>query len=122
MTIEQCYQQLHGDYTQVLRRIPSAALVERFAGKFLNDGSYSDLCGAMESGSTEEAFQAAHTLRGVSANLSFSQLSASAGRLTEALRGVSGEIPPEAHSAMEQVKRDYQMTAEAIRAFQQNRN
>lgn len=120
MTIEQCYQRLHGDYAQVLRRIPSPALVERFVGKFLNDGSFSDLREAMEAGSAEKAFRAAHTLKGVSANLSFDQLSTSAGQLTEVLRGASGEIPSAAVPIMEQVQSDYQMTADAIRIFQMN--
>ena len=42
MTIEQCYEQLHGDYAQVIQRLPSPALVERFIGKFLDDASISE--------------------------------------------------------------------------------
>ena len=71
MTIEQCYEQLHGDYAQVIQRLPSPALVERFIGKFLDDGSFSELTSAMAAGQTEAAFRAAHTLKGVSANLGF---------------------------------------------------
>lgn len=122
MTIEQCYQQLHGDYAQVLQRLPSAALVERFVGKFLDDGSYSELAGAMEAGQTEIAFRAAHTLKGVSANLGFEQLRSSASDLTELLRGKTGPMPAEAAALMEQVSRDYQMTTDAIRAFRGERS
>lgn len=118
MTIEQCYQRLNGDFAQAVRRMSGTALVERLVVKFLNDGTFPDLCKAMDSGSAEKAFQAAHTLKGVTANMGFSQLQASAGQLTEALRGISGSIPPAAIAAMEQVKGDYQMTVEAIRAFQ----
>ena len=50
MTIEQCYEQLHGDYAQVIQRLPSPALVERFLGKFLDDGSFSELTSAMAAG------------------------------------------------------------------------
>ena len=74
MTIEQCYEQLHGDYAQVIQRLPSPALVERFLGKFLDDGSFSELTSAMAAGQTEAAFRAAHTLKGVSANLGFERL------------------------------------------------
>lgn len=122
MTIEQCYQQLHGDYAQVLQRLPSPALVERFVGKFLNDGSFSELAGAMEAGQTELAFRAAHTLKGVSANLGFEQLRQSASNLTEALRGKTGALPAEAAPLMEQVRQDYNMTVDAIRAYQAERS
>ena len=122
MTIEQCYQQLHGDYAQVLQRLPSPALVERFIGKFLDDGSFSELSSAMAAGQTETAFRAAHTLKGVSANLGFEQLRQSASNLTELLRGKTGTVPAEAFPLMEQVRQDYEMTAYAIRAYRAERS
>lgn len=121
MTIEQCYEQLHGDYAQVIQRLPSPALVERFLGKFLDDGSFSELTSAMAAGQTETAFRAAHTLKGVSANLGFEQLRQSASALTEFLRGKAEPVPAEALPLMEQVRRDYQMTVDAIRAYRAER-
>lgn len=121
MTIEQCYEQLHGDYAQVIQRLPSPALVERFIGKFLDDGSFSELMSAMAAGQTEAAFRAAHTLKGVSANLGFEQLRQSASVLTEFLRGKAEPVPAEALPLLEQVRRDYQMTVDAIRAYRAER-
>ena len=121
MTIEQCYEQLHGDYAQVIQRLPSPALVERFLGKFLDDGSFSELTSAMAAGQTEAAFRAAHTLKGVSANLGFEQLRQSSSALTEFLRGKAEPVPAEALPLMEQVRRDYQMTVDAIRAYRAER-
>ena len=121
MTIEQCYEQLHGDYAQVIQRLPSPALVERFIGKFLDDGSFSELTSAMAAGQTEAAFRAAHTLKGVSANLGFEQLRQSASVLTEFLRGKADPVPAEALPLLEQVRRDYQMTVDAIRAYRAER-
>lgn len=121
MTIEQCYEQLHGDYAQVIQRLPSPALVERFIGKFLDDGSFSELTSAMAVGQTEAAFRAAHTLKGVSANLGFEQLRQSASTLTEFLRGKAEPVPAEALPLLEQVRRDYQMTVDAIRAYRAER-
>lgn len=122
MTIEQCYEQLHGDYAQVIQRLPSPALVERFIGKFLDDGSFSELTSAMAAGQTEAAFRAAHTLKGVSANLGFEQLRQSASALTEFLRGKDEPVPAEALPLLEQVRRDYQMTVDAIRAYRAERS
>lgn len=121
MTIEQCYEQLHGDYAQVIQRLPSPALVERFIGKFLDDGSFSELTSAMAAGQTEAAFRAAHTLKGVSANLGFEQLRQSSSALTDFLRGKAEPVPAEALPLLEQVRRDYQMTVDAIRAYRAER-
>ena len=121
MTIEECYQKLHGDYAQVLQRLPSASLVERFVVKFLGDDSFVNLCKAMEAGKTEDAFRAAHTLKGVSANLGLEQLRSSASQLTELLRGETGPLPVAAEELMEQVRKDYALTAEAIEEFQASR-
>lgn len=117
MTIQQCYQALGGDYAQAEKRLPSASLIKRFITKFLDDGSFSALCQAMQSGQQEEAFRAAHTLKGVCANLSFDRLMASAGELTEVLRAQTGTIPESAAPLWGTVKQDYEATVSAIRAY-----
>lgn len=118
MTIEQCYQQLGGNYAQALSRLSSPALVEKFAQMFLRDTSFAELCAAVQAGRTEDAFRAAHTLKGVSANLSFDRLHHSASDLVELLRGKVDPLPPETAAMMERVTSDYQATVDAIRALQ----
>ena len=117
MTIQECYQVLGGDYAQVEKRLPGIHLIRRFIAKFLDDGSYPELCRAMEQGQTEESFRAAHTLKGVSANLGFDRLTASSGELTELLRGRTDGIPTEAVPLLDMVRQDYELTADAIRAY-----
>lgn len=117
MTIQECYQKLGGDYAQVEKRLPGIHLIRKFIAKFLDDGSYPELCRAMEQGQTEEAFRAAHTLKGVSANLGFDRLTASSGVLTELLRGRTDGIPTEAVPLLDMVRQDYELTADAIRAY-----
>lgn len=117
MTIQECYQKLGGDYAQVEKRLPGIHLIRRFIAKFLDDGSYPELCRAMEQGQTEEVFRAAHTLKGVSANLGFDRLTASSGELTELLRGRTDGIPTEAVPLLDIVRQDYELTADAIRAY-----
>ena len=117
MTIQECYQKLGGDYAQVEKRLPGIHLIRRFIAKFLDDGSYPELCRAMEQGQTEEAFRAAHTLKGVSANLGFDRLTASSGELTELLRGRTDGIPTETVPLLDMVRQDYELTADAIRAY-----
>ena len=83
MTIEQCYQALGGSFTEVSMRLPSVRLVEKFIEIFLDDGSFDELCRQVASGSRQEAFRAAHTLKGVCANLGFGRLLSSSSRLTD---------------------------------------
>ena len=117
MTMEECYQEIGGDFAEVSVRLPSPGLIEKFAGKFLEGKSFEMLCRAMNAGNREEAFRAAHTLKGVCANLSFRQLLNSVGQLTEELRPETETIPDTAASLMEEVQRDYQVTAAAIRRY-----
>lgn len=117
MTIQECYQNLGGDYAQVETRLPSVSLVKRFITKFLDDGSFSELCRTMESGQRAEAFRAAHTLKGVCANLCFDRLLTSASQLTELLRPETDTIPDGAAQLLEKIREDYAVTVGAIRAY-----
>ena len=117
MTIQECYQQLGGDFAQVEKRLLSANLVKKFIAKFLDDGSFSELCLAMKEGQLEKAFRAAHTLKGVSANLSLTRLLSSASQLAELLRAEAETIPADADLLFEEVKKDYELTVSVIRAY-----
>lgn len=114
MTLKECYAAMEGDYEDVLSRLRSERLVQKFLLKFLDDGSYDQLCQTMEVRDYSEAFRAAHTLKGVCQNLSFTKLGASSSDITEALRSGNAE---EAGSLIGRVQEDYEKTAEAIRAF-----
>ncbi|MGN0996284.1 MAG: Hpt domain-containing protein [Candidatus Ventricola sp.] len=117
MTIEDCYLAMGGDYAQVQKRLPSAALIKRFVAKFLSDDSFDQLCRAMQAGQREEAFRAAHTLKGVCANLGFDRLYGSASRLTEELRPEGSVIPAAAAELLAKVEQDYAETTGAIRTY-----
>lgn len=114
MNLKECYAALGGDYDGVISRLRSERMVQKFALKFLNDGSYELLCQSMEQKNYEEAFRAAHTIKGVCQNLNFTKLYESSSRLTESLRSGKGE---ETDELLEQVRKDYQQTADAIQAF-----
>lgn len=116
MTLQECYTALGGDYDEVLGRLRSEKMIQKFVLRFLEDKSYDLLCSSMESGDYEEAFRAAHTIKGVCQNLSFTLLGESSSALSEALRH---GYTPEADALAEQVKVEYRQTAQAIRAFQE---
>ena len=117
MTIQECFQSLGGNFAEVQQRLPSDRLIKRFITKFLDDGSYAELSQAMASGQREQAFRAAHTLKGVCANLSFTRLLTSVSALTDLLRQESDAISESAAAALTDVTRDYSQTISAIRAY-----
>lgn len=118
MTLKECYAALGGDYDEVMGRLRSERLVQKFVLKFPSDGSYQLLCGSLAAGDRKEAFRAAHTIKGVCANLAFNDLLASSEALTEALR--DGRPPqPGEEALIQRVKEDYERVIEAVRAFQE---
>lgn len=116
MTIQECYAALGGDYQEVLGRLYSDALVKKFVGKFLSDQSFRLLEDSLESGAYEDAFRAAHTLKGVSQNLSFTRLYQSSHEITEALRTKNYEL---AKQLFPKIKEDYLQTCTAIQTYQE---
>ena len=71
MTVKECYEQMGADYEGVLGRLRSEVLIKKFAKKFLDDGSFRSLKDNLVQKNGEEAFRAAHTLKGVCQNLGF---------------------------------------------------
>lgn len=116
MTLQELYVEIGGDYEEVRGRLPSDKFIQKFVLKFVDDKSYELLLSSLEAGNGEEAFRAAHTIKGMCQNLGFSMLQGSSSQLTEALRG---GLSPEAGPLLEQVKADYEKTVGAIRAFQE---
>ena len=113
MTLQECYAALGGNYKDVLGRLQMEKLVSKFVLKFLNDGSYDLLCRSLEEKNYEEAFRAAHTIKGVCQNLSLTTLYRSSAALCDALRG--GAAPDPALVAAAEA--DYRSTVAAIAAF-----
>lgn len=74
MTIQECYKEMGADYEEVFHRLPRESMVHKFALMFLNDDSYPKLEQSLKEGNAQEAFRAAHTLKGVCQNLGFTNL------------------------------------------------
>ena len=115
MTLQECYAALGGNYDDAISRLRSERLVTKFVVKFLDDDSCALLLRSMDAENYEEAFRAAHTIKGVCQNLSIDKLQGSSSRLCESLRN---GYTPEADVLAEEVRADYAQTVAAIRAFQ----
>lgn len=95
MTLARFYESLGGSLPAVLARIPSEAMVRKFARMYAGDTSCDELEAAVKAKDWQTAFLAAHTLKGVAQNLGFAQLARDADALTEHLRGASPLTQPE---------------------------
>lgn len=114
MTLQQCYEALGGDYNDVIGRLKSERLVQKFVLKFPDDGSYKLLLQSLEEGNAQEAFRAAHTIKGMCQNLSFTALGQSAAALTECLRGGSLDG---CKQYLPQIQADYERTVTSIAEY-----
>ena len=114
MTIKECYDAMGADYQNTLNRIPNEAFIKKFELKYLDDNSYANLKEAIAAGNVEEAFRAAHTLKGVCLNLGFDNLYIASSAITEIFR--AGELAG-AEEAFEEVEKQYNITVNAIKAM-----
>ena len=111
VTLQEFYAVVGGDYNEAVGRMMGEAMLRRFLMKFPNDPSYAALKQAVENGDREEAFRAAHTIKGLCLNFSFGRLLASSEALTEALRH---EMPSNMTELFEKVSEDYELTLSAL--------
>lgn len=114
MTVAECYNKIGGDYENAMERFKSEALVKRFLPMFLSDPSFNELTEALKNDDVQTAFRAAHTLKGVSANLSLSRLSKVSAEITEMLR--AGNLA-EAKEYFSAVKEVFDITFDAVTQF-----
>lgn len=106
------------DYADALERVGgSAEFYERLAMKYLNDTHYVDLVAAMEAKDYDEAYKAAHALKGVSGNLSFADLYKASTAASDAL--YQGE-PQAAASFMPEIKAAHDKVVEGLVKWQNN--
>ncbi len=96
------------DYTDAIDRFGgSADFYEKLALRYLDDSNYVNLVAAMEAEDYDAAYKAAHSLKGVSGNLSFARLFKVAAAASDALyQGepqAAATLMPELKEAHEQV-------------------
>lgn len=118
MTLKECYEEFDGDYLGFTKRMMGERLAVRFSLRFLEDKTYEQLADSMVLENIDEAFRAAHTLKGICQNLGFGRLEVSCSEVTEALRAGDMET---AKGLFVRVRDDYEQVIAAISRFQRER-
>ena len=119
MTVRELYERIDGSYESALRILRTEKLVSRFIVKFPDDASFARMAEAWERRDPQGAFEGAHALKGVCANLGLNCLSAAASDLAEEFRpGRRREMDDEEVTLrVAALRADYERTKESIRAF-----
>ena len=110
--IRAAYERIGADFDDAASRFGSPALVERFAGMFVQDKSFDELEKALAAHDARAAFRAVHTLKGVAQNLGFDGLYRAAFALTGEMRGGKPLTDAALYDA---VPRQQQIVLDAVR-------
>lgn len=86
MNLEDFYKKINGDYDDVLSRLLHENRIIRFVRNFADDTTFIELTLAVDGKRCNEIFRSAHTLKGISATLGFTDLCRVCSLLTEYLR------------------------------------
>lgn len=86
MTLEEFYNHMGGSYEDILRRLGDEGRIRRILSMMLQDDTVVSLDTALKKKDFEQAFRAAHTLKGVALNLELVHLQKMAAELTDILR------------------------------------
>lgn len=113
MELRLVYEQLQGDYDDVIGRLLTEDRVKKYLFKFMDSPTMSLLLEALEKEDFEVAFRESHNLKGISANLGLSKLYTSSSELTESLR--HGKPSEDISGLIEAVKCDYELTINALK-------
>jgi HPt (histidine-containing phosphotransfer) domain-containing protein len=117
MNLSEFYNSLGESLEEVLERLRMESRVTKYLGLFLSDPSFSELKTAFAGSDAKTAFRAAHTLKGVAANLGLNKLSASSSELTEDLR--PGAFTANSEALLSKVEADYNAAVNGIKQLEQ---
>lgn len=112
MDIKKVYAECGGDFDDVISRLVSEERVERFVKKFAENKDYDNLMEAVDNNDVEGIFRYSHNLKGLSLNLSFTELQKSSSELCEMFR--HGAPAEDYSKVIEQIKIDRKRIIDAI--------
>ena len=120
MTVQELYQSIGGDYDQAMRILRMDKLLDKHIRKFTKNNLVENLLAAGESMDPTALFEAAHALKGVSANLGLTALSNAASEITEEFRpGASRRLSDdEVKAKLRALGELYRTVAEQIRRYE----
>lgn len=114
MNIQELYSLIQGNYDEACKRLINEEMVSHFVRRFLSDPTMLSLRDAVKEGDIEKSFRAAHTMKGLAANLSFTKLYQASWDLTEQLRP---RLYPADKDLLAALEAEYRRTIDAIEEY-----
>ena len=111
MTVQEFYEEVGGDYNDIVSRLKTEDRIIKFAGMFARDESYKTLVEALDAQDVDTAFRAAHTMKGMCQNMAFTRLLRSSQDITELLRAKDLES---AKDMLSKVTEEYNLVIDGI--------
>jgi len=119
MTLQELYASINGSYDAVKQVLSMDSLISKFIIRLSSDDSCERLMKAASANDAKGMFEAAHSMKGVCANLGLLDLSSMAGDVAEEFRpGKARKMSDEALAIhLGVIKEKYKATMEAIQKF-----
>ena len=122
MTIQELYDEIDGDYDQVIRVLRMDKLVDKHIRKFTKNNVVENLLEAGETLDPTQMFETAHALKGVCGNLGLKGLYDLASELSDEFRpgNERQHTDEEVKVELDKVRALYEKTAAGIAAYEES--
>ncbi|MBR2546807.1 MAG: Hpt domain-containing protein [Eubacterium sp.] len=122
MTIQELYDEIDGDYDQVIRVLRMDKLVDKHIRKFTKNNVVENLLEAGETLDPTQMFETAHALKGVCGNLGLKGLYDLASELSDEFRpgNERQRTDDEVKAVLDKVRALYEKTAAGIAAYEES--
>lgn len=117
MTVKEFYENIHGNYEDILSRLSTDEVIIHFIRRFPSDNTYKELMEAVQKSDISASFEAAHKLKGIAANLAFSELFSNLTDLSNQLRA---KTEPANMSLINKVSDSYHTVLNEINNFKED--
>ena len=121
MTIKELYDRIGGNYDQAVRVMKSDRLIDKYVRKLTASQVAESLAEAGKTMDPVKLFESAHAMKGVCSNLGLEALANAVNEITEEFRPGNTRRLSDAdvQSRLDAIARQYQITAEGIRDYEQ---
>jgi len=86
MKLQEAYEAMHGNYDDVMGRLPREESVIKFLKKFMGNTDFQQMVTAAEENNFQEVFKASHSLKGMCGNLGITGLEQIVSKICELVR------------------------------------
>ena len=123
MTIKELYAKIGGNYDQAVRVMKSDRLIDKYVRKLTASQVAESLAEAGKTMDPVKLFESAHAMKGVCSNLGLESLANAVKEITEEFRPGNARRLSDAdvQSRLDAIARQYQITAEGIRDYEQGK-